>query len=382
MRVLFWSSTFLPKIGGIEILAAKLLPALRDRGYEFMVVTSLSSPDLPRETSYGGIPVHRFPFLWWSANDLDRVMTLRQGVAQLKRNFAPDLIHINGTHISAFFHLTTAAQYPVPSLVTLHNERFADDRPEHNAGNDTMLGRILRSADWVSCVSAAVLVEVRRLVPEIGVHSSVIHNGLAIPPLAPTPLPFHAPQVLCLGRLVARKGFDLALSAFATIASRVPTVRMVVAGDGPARAPLEKQAAELGLRDSVDFVGWVAPENVPALINTATIVVMPSRWEPFGLVALEAAQMARPIVATRVGGLTEVVEHGQTGLLVDNENPDALAKAMAELLEHPQVTTRMGETARSRAIERFSWSRCVDAYDSVYRKLMHAAAGRRTAVVP
>jgi glycogen(starch) synthase len=182
--------------------------------------------------------------------------------------------------------------------------------------------------------------------------------------------------------LVARKGFDLALSAFATIASRVPAVRMVVAGDGPARAPLEKQAAELGLRDSVDFVGWVAPENVPALINTATIVVMPSRWEPFGLVALEAAQMARPIVATRVGGLTEVVEHGQTGLLVDNENPDALAKAMAELLEHPQVTTRMGETARSRAIERFSWSRCVDAYDSVYRKLMHAAAGRRTAVVP
>jgi glycogen(starch) synthase len=381
MRVLFWSSTFLPNIGGIEVLAAKLLPALRERGYEPIVVTSLRSPALPVETFYEGIPVYRFPFPF-SANDIDQVIRLRQQIAQLKRTFAPDLIHINGTHTSVFFHLITANVSPVPSLVTLHNERFADDRPELNADNDMILGRILRSADWVSCVSAAVLADVRRLVPETAPRSSVIHNGLDLPRVIPASLPFHAPRLLCLGRLIPRKGFDVALAAFAAIAGRFPSARMLVAGDGPARTTLENQAAELGLRDLVDFVGWTAPKNVAALINTATLVVMPSRREPFGLVALEAAQMARPIVATRVGGLTEVVEHEQTGLLVENENANELADAMAMLLERPGIATRMGQTARSRAIERFSWTRCVDAYDTIYRKLIQAPAGRRKTVEP
>lgn len=379
MRVLFWSSSFLPRIGGIEVLAAKLLSALRERGYEFLVLTSSNSPDLPAETSHEGIPVYRFPFTF-SSNNIDQVTKLRRQVATLKRTFAPELIHINGTSINVFFHLTTVDAYSAPVLVTLHNERFSDDRPELNAGNDTLLGRTLRSADWVSCVSVAVLADVRRLVPEIISRSSVIHNGLDLPPVIPAPLPFHAPRLLYLGRLIPRKGVDVALSAFASIANRFPSVRMTIAGDGPARTALENQAAELGLRDLIDFVGWVTPENIPALINTATIMVMPSRREPFGLVALEAAQMARPIIATRVGGLSEVVEHGQTGLSVENENVNEFAEAMSILLEHPETATHMGQTARSRAIERFSWTRCVDAYDTAYRKLIQEAASRRKTV--
>jgi glycogen(starch) synthase len=133
---------------------------------------------------------------------------------------------------------------------------------------------------------------------------------------------------------------------------------------------LERQAAELGIAKVVDFIGWVVPEQVSALINTATIVVMPSRREPFGLVALEAAQMARPIVATRVGGLPEVVEHEQTGLLVENEDVHQLAESIAGLLEHPETAARLGQTARRRAIERFSWDHCVGAYEALYHQLL------------
>jgi glycogen(starch) synthase len=124
------------------------------------------------------------------------------------------------------------------------------------------------------------------------------------------------------------------------------------------------------LKGYVEFTGWVSPDKVPELINTSTIVVMPSRWkEPFGLVALQAAQMARPIVATRIGGLPEVVLHQETGLLVDKENSRQLAEAITFLLEHPEVAEQMGRAARMRAKSVFDLERCVDAYDTLYKKL-------------
>jgi glycogen(starch) synthase len=144
---------------------------------------------------------------------------------------------------------------------------------------------------------------------------------------------------------------------------------LVLAGEGPARPELERLATALGVAPAVEFVGGVAPEDVPALINTASLVVVPSRWdEPFGLVAVEAALMQRPVVATRVGGLVEAVEHGITGLVVDKEDPDALANAIVALLEDPATADRMAAAARKRARQRFAWDRCVDAYDRLYQQ--------------
>jgi len=99
---------------------------------------------------------------------------------------------------------------------------------------------------------------------------------------------------------------------------------------------------------------------------------MPSRAESLPMVALQAAQMARPIVGTRVGGLPEVVIDQETGFLVDKENPEALANAIAFLLDHPKRATRMGQAARDRVQRDFSWERHVDAYDQLYKKLIRA----------
>jgi glycogen(starch) synthase len=110
---------------------------------------------------------------------------------------------------------------------------------------------------------------------------------------------------------------------------------------------------------------------MPALINSASAVLMPSRWqEPFGLVAVESALMARPVIAARVGGIPEIVVHKQTGLLVPPENSSALAEAIASLVENPEAARRMGCAARSRALEDFSFQRHVDAYEAVYRRVV------------
>jgi glycogen(starch) synthase len=172
-----------------------------------------------------------------------------------------------------------------------------------------------------------------------------------------------------LGRLSPEKGFDLAIEAFSRIVRQFPRARLTIAGDGVARADLGAQIVKFGLSDSVEFLGWVDPRDVPALINSATLVLMPSRQESLPLVALEAALMARPMVATRVGGLPEVVAHGETGVLVDPENAQSLADAVTFLLRCPERAVQMGKNARRRAQQLFSWKTHVDGYDSLYRKL-------------
>jgi glycogen synthase len=363
MRVLFWTREFWPGIGGVEVLAAKFVPELCRRGYEVVVVTP---GDRIEESHYQGIPVYRFPFRNYEHYaSIERLAELRNRVAKIKRDFRPDLVHVNSLDVGDFFHITTSQVSPCPYLVTLHGEwpTYGDDK-------NSLVEKTLKGASWVAACSQATLDFARRLVPEISAVSSVIYNGGETPVLPVQLLPVNPPIVLCLGRLIKEKGFDVALTAFAGVVTRFPAARMVIAGDGPVRPELEQQAAELKLRSVVQFIGSVEPEVVPEVVNSATLVVVPSRWEePFGLVALEAALMGRPVVATRGGGLPEVVLDGVTGILVEKENSRATADAILELLRHPETAHRMGCEARTRAIRLFGWDRFVNGYDELYRSL-------------
>lgn len=368
MRVLFWSERFWPTIGGVGLSAGKLLPALRARGYDFVVVTSREYSDLPEEDDYKGIRVYRLP-LWTSVahSDVNQIMELKRRIVKLKQAFRPDLVHINFVGPSVLFHFQTLDAHPSPLLVSNDSPL-----PEHDITGHSLAGRAIRSADWVTCVSKASLAKVRELVPELVSRSSFIYKGLEVPSLKPATLPIEPPGVLCLGRLVRNKGFDLAVTAFASLVARFPKARLVIAGDGTERLKLEQQVAGLGLQTAVDMVGWVRPDDVPALMNTASLVVIPSRndgLEGLPNVAKEAGLMARPVVATRVGGLPEVIAHKQTGLLVEPEDSSALAEAMAFLLGHPEEFTRMGQAARLHVQNLFSWERYLDAYDALYQKL-------------
>lgn len=377
MKVLFWSNLFWPYIGGAEYFGARLVSALRERGYEFIVLTSHDYLDLLDETNYQGIPIYRLPFLKALRHgDAGLFIQTCQRVKRLKLTFKPDLIHLNGVTSSTLFHLRTSDVQPAPVLVRMNHELL----PNQIVRSGTLLSETLRSAAWVTCVSSALLGQANRLVPEIAARSSVIYNGLELPSFAPEPLPFNPPRLLCVGRLVPAKGFDLALTALASIIKTYTGIRMVIAGDGPARPQLEQQAAQLGLTAVVEFLGSVEPEKVLPLINSATLVLIPSRDEGLPTVALEAAFMARPVVATRVGGVMEAVVHQQTGLLVENDDGDGLEGAIASLLSDCSLATQMGAAGRERARKLFSWQRCVDEYDALLKKLI-AGAEARTSVI-
>ncbi len=365
MKVLFWTQQYWPYIGGVEVLSRHYVADMRAQGIEIFVVTGHGNLDLPDEDEVDGIAIYRFRFLQaLGARDTGEILRIRRRVAALKQRLQPDIVHFNLSDPSLFFHLQTAMP-DMPSLVSIQLAL-----PPTAADERTLLGQALRQSDWVTANSGAILEDLHQIAPYTVPKSSLVYNGYPLPATLVAGLPFDPPRLLCIGRLVEEKGFDLVLAEFPALLARFPTLRLIVAGDGNARPDLEKQAALLGIAEAVDFVGWVSPEAVPDLINQATIVVVPSRWrEAFGLVALQAAQMARPVVATRVGGLPEVVRHGETGIVVEPESPSALTQAVLELLANQGEATEMGKRARTWANAQFGWQRYVNAYRHLYTRL-------------
>ena len=138
------------------------------------------------------------------------------------------------------------------------------------------------------------------------------------------------------------------------------------------RAQPGTRAADLGIAGRVDFPGRVP--DAAAAMNGSTFVIMPSRWEEtFGLVALEAALLGRPVVATRVGALPEVVLDGETGLIAEREDDVGLAAAIAALLDDPERTRRMGRAARDRALTVFSPEQSLNGYEALYERFAQPA---------
>lgn len=368
MRVIYWTERFRPDIGGVEVISVPLIHALQARGIDFIVVTSHGRVSLPDVSDFQDIPVHRFSFhRALQSRQPAAIRALAERLAELKQTFQSDLIHLNTAQPSLFFQQQTAAAHPCPTLVTIHEPLLSQER-------NSLLGRTLSRTDWVAAVSAAMLADVCQFMPELSARSSVIPAGMEMPEVEPTPLDWQTPRLLCFGRLVPEKGFDVALKAFARVAGQFPALRLRIAGDGTARPQLEALAGELKIRDVVEFTGWVEPEDIPSLINESLAVLMPSRWrEPFGYVAVQTAQMARPIIATRVGGLPEIVVDGQTGVLIDPERDDQMADALVDLLTNLHDTEAMGQAARRHAQARFAFAPMVDAYERLYRQV---AVGR------
>ena len=371
MRVLFWAELFWPYIGGVEVLSADLLEELLARGHEFQVVTSHDNLDLPDLDHWKGIPIHRLRFREpMQTRDPAAIMRVREQVRKVKQQFRPDIVHLNLSGPSAFYHLATAAVRPYPWIAAIHRML---PRPGAIQA-DSLTARVLHAADWVTSVSHSVQSTVLNLAPDVSSRCSVIYNGLK-PPVESRAQPADPPHLLCVCRLLRCKGIDVALRALSLLLPRFPSLRLLVAGDGPARAELEDQAALLGLENAFSLIGLVSPTDIPGLMSRASLVVVPSRDEEgFGLVALEAAFAERPAIASRVGGLPEVVLDGETGLTVPAEDPEALAEAIVSLLRDRSRAAALGAAARARALKDFSASRVADEYETLYERLTRRPA--------
>lgn len=353
MRILFWCEIFLPHVGGVEILVSQLARALVREGHACGILTNRHAPELPDREDHDGAEIQRIDFMQAiQSRDPRRLHGLCRQVREIRDRLAPDLHHVflagplvmllQMTNRDPTLPVVTALQAPLESVL--------------RGGGSTL--RLLRESAVVIAANRVLFEGVPAAVPETAATIRLLPNSVQPPDLPPAALPWDPPVLLGLGRLVPDKGFDVALRALSLLPDRWSHVRMMIVGDGSERSRLESLCGELGLGERVEFCGGVPHAAVPALVNRSTLMLLPSRWqEPFGIVCLEAALMERPVVASRVGGVPEVVEDGVSGTLVEPDRPEALAQGITALLDDPTGLVAMGRRARRLADDRFGYDR-------------------------
>jgi glycosyltransferase involved in cell wall biosynthesis len=351
-------------ISGSEAHLLTLLPDLRARGWDVRFCLLHEREPGAREFATrladAGVPVQGIRL----ARDLDPRAFLR--LVRLVRRTRPAILHTHLVHADAY-GLTAAKLARVPVLASTKHGFNPFRASRAFACGDRALGRL---ADLHVAISAGLAQYLAETEGFDLAGFEIVHYGIAVGPEPPPPPPSE-PRLLCVGRLIPIKGHETLLRAFAAARLSVPMLGLDIAGDGELRASLEALARELDLEGAVRFLGRVS--SVASAYEQAAVVVVPSFGEGFGMVALEAAERGRAVIASAVGGLPEIVDDGRTGILVPPGDATTLGAAIVQLVGDSERVAAMGRAARERAIRDFSLARCADRTDELYR----AALARR-----
>jgi glycosyltransferase involved in cell wall biosynthesis len=344
-------------ISGSEAHLLSLLPALRERGWDVrLLMLHENEPgawDFARELTARGVPLDAIPL----AADVDPVAFCKL-VAYLARR-RPEVLHTHLVHADAYGQMAgVLARVPV-RISTKHGF------------NEFREGRVFALGDRSVASLAHVHIAISRglaryLADTEGFDEDgfeIVHYGIA-PGSEPPPYAGTTPRLLCVGRLIPIKGHIVLLRAFAAAKREVPALELEIAGRGPLEPALRALAKELGVADSVRFLGYVSP--IQGAIERAAIVVVPSMGEGFGMVALEAMERARPVIAAEIGGLGELVRHGETGLLVPPGESEPFAEAIVALSGDLGRAAEMGAAGRRRALADFLEERCIVRTELLY----------------
>jgi glycosyltransferase involved in cell wall biosynthesis len=354
-------------ISGSENHLLLLLPALRERGFDvrfgMLHEGEPGAAELADRLEANGVVVDRLRLPWaGDPRTLARLVRIAGGAR-------PDILHTHLVH--ADFHGLAAGRLArVPVLVSTKHGFNPFRSGRAFAAADRAVARL---ADVHIAISAGLA---RYLAASEGFDPAsfeVVHYGIEAG--APPPPPPGEPRLAVVGRLIPIKGHEVLLRALARAREQLPNLTLEIAGDGPLEPELRASVARLDLGAHVSFLGRVAP---PApVFERAEVVVVPSFGEGFGMVALEAMERGRAVVASEVGGLPEIVEDGRTGLLVPSGDAEALARAIVAVAGEPAHAAAMGAAGRERAYGHFSQERCTDRIEAIYGAALAAAGARR-----
>ncbi|MFJ9150163.1 glycosyltransferase [Streptomyces sp. NPDC102270] len=371
-----------PDAGGQNVYVAQLAAQLARRGHEVVVYTRRDDPRLPeRVVTPDGVKVVHVPAGPPAPIPKDELLPyMEEFGAWLAREWAtepPDVVHAH-FWMSGMAAVAGARGVGVPVVQTYHalgtvkkrHQGAADTSPPDRIAIETAVGRecggiIATCEDEVGELVAMGLPRRRIHVVPCGV------DPVQFAPVAAARRDLSARRrLLTVGRLVPRKGFDRAIRALAD----VPDAELLVAG-GPEPALLFAEpeterlcaiAEECGVADRVTLLGGVSRSRMPALMSGADLVLSVPRYEPFGIVPVEAMACGTPVVATAVGGQLDTVADGVTGVLVPPDEDHDLAGTVRELLDDPRRLSRYGAAGRRRVLARFTWDRVADGVTRVY----------------
>ncbi|MET7683431.1 glycosyltransferase [Streptomyces sp. NPDC005423] len=369
-----------PDAGGQNVYVAQLAAQLARRGHEVVVYTRRDDPRLPpRVLTADGVQVVHVPAGPPAPVPKDELLPYMAEFGDwLAAEWAsgpPDVVHAH-FWMSGMAALAGARGLGVPVVQTYHalgtvKKRYqgeADSSPAQRIAIETAVGR--ECAGIIATCQDEVAELLAMGLPRRHLH--VVPCGVDPAQFTALPAPRRAgpPRLLTVGRLVPRKGFDRAIRAVAGL----PGARLLIAG-GPEPALLLGEpeaerlyatAEEYGVADRVTLLGGVGRDRMPALMSDADLVLSVPRYEPFGIVPVEAMACRTPVVATAVGGQLDTVVDGVTGALVPADGEHDLVAAVRGLLADPARLSRCGAAGRRRVLARYTWDRVSDGVSRVY----------------
>lgn len=365
--------------GGAERVSIQLRQRLRDEGHEAMLFSSRFHP-------VDGVPVQADATCLGASGHLQSILSVANPSAYLSLRrildeFAPDIVHLRMFHwqLSPLV-LSCLADWPclvhvvnydlicpintktMPSGKPCHHRPGAVCRAEGCIGSLGLLrmraqrairgrlfpracNRLVTNSHWVR----------RRLEQEDVRIDDVVWNGVATTPLRASLCP-GPPTVGYAGRLVPKKGVDTLLRAFAIALRQIPEARLLIAGEGESRKPLESLAHELGITECVAFLGHLSSNKLQRAFDSLWVQAAPSHWEePFGLVAAESMMRSTAVVTTNTGGLAEQNIEGQTGYQAPATDIGAWSEALLRILCDRDHAMKLGTQARAHAERHLSF---------------------------
>jgi len=377
MNICLLTPTFLPKLGGVETVVSSLATEYLRKDHQVIVVTQqLRRKRTEKVNDNFKYPVIRYRRPW-SFRINPGLASIRQALLCAHRQLKFDVIHCHMAFPVGPVALQLSAKLNCPVVITTHG---SDIRPDSRYRRKTMIWRqilrSLRNADRLTAICETMETLLQQLAP--GRPILRIPNGVDVKDLNRPPQPDadsdnrqelqDNPFALALGGLTTKKGFDLLIESFNNCRDQLGDLHLALAGDGPQRANLQMMIQRFALQDRLHMVGRVYGSQKRWLLQNCRFVVMPSRTEAFPLVALEALACGKPLLASRVGALGDLIEDNVTGLLIEPQNVGELATALIRLAEK-SLQEKLAANTRKIAVQ-YDWSDIADRYVQVYRQLV------------
>jgi glycosyltransferase involved in cell wall biosynthesis len=370
LRIAFVNS--IQMFAGGEVWMLTALAALRERGHQVLLICR-PGIELERRARAAGFAVETIRF----RGDFDPFTIVR-----LARIFRKHGVQVVLTNMDKELRLSGIAARldGGPAVIPRRGIDYAlKDRWRYRFAYNVLADRVIANSE---ATKRTLLSQAPWLSPE---RVEVVYNGIQLSNYDAhgdsrlrheLGLSEIAPIIGFVGQLDERKGIEDLLSAFRSVHRRLPEVHLVMAGTGPLEAMIQRFYCENQLGDVVHMLGF--RDDVPAVMQAIDVLALPSRWEGFGLVLIEAMAASTPVVATRVSSIPEIVVDGKTGFLVPPGKPELLAERLVQVLSNRELAAEMGRHGRARVVERFTVDRMVNQMEGVFTQTLRQRQGRLT----
>jgi len=362
MKIAIIVNFFPPKwLAGTEIATYHMAEHLAKRGHEVHIITSLDD-DLVENSYEKGFHIHRIPVIRIRTIGLIFFWT---DIFRTIKKIDPDIVHAQSL-IFAIPALISKKFLKIPYVVWGQGS----DIYIRNWFMKVVSKTIIKNADSALALTKSMR-EVMQAIYNCDIP--VVPNGIDIEDYSDRPdkQDSETPRkrILFVGRLDPVKGVQYLLKAMKIVSKVLPEAKLILVGDGEERENLESLTNTLGLSDRVDFVGRISHEEIPDYLYQADIFVLPSLSEGFPLVILEAMACGLPIVATRVGGVPDIIEDGVNGYLVESGDFQEMAKKIIFILENEPLKLLISKNNRIK-VQEFEWKNVINQLEQIYFKVI------------